>query len=276
MSASCVHVCGLCSCLRPEFMSSSCVHVFALCSCLCPVFMSSSCVQVFVVCSVLRPVFMFSSVIISSSCVMSSSCVHVFVPCSCVRPVFTWSCIMSSSCDFFVLCYVFVLCSCFCPVFTCPSCVHVVMWSCLRPVFMFLSCVHVFIVSSSCVHVFLTCVHVLVLCSCFRLVFTWSCGHFKEDCRALPLSTILEAIDGATSLALCPQVVSLAPRHFRFSETQASCGCSFARQSVYSVISCDSGIYRTILPQVSEGGCRPFPYSILASHSTFHFLSQVH
>ena len=39
----------------------------------------------------------------------------------------------------------------------------------------------------------------------------------------------LQAIDGVMSLALCPQVVSQAPQHFRPSETQATCGGCFAR-----------------------------------------------
>ena len=34
---------------------------------------------------------------------------------------------------------------------------------------------------------------------------------------ALPLSSLLQAVDGVVSLALCPQLVSQAPQHFRFS-----------------------------------------------------------
>ena len=55
---------------------------------------------------------------------------------------------------------------------------------------------------------------------------------FKEDRLALPLSTpLLQAIRGVVSLALCPQVVSQAPQHFRSSEKQATCEGCFARQS---------------------------------------------
>ena len=54
-----------------------------------------------------------------------------------------------------------------------------------------------------------------------------------------------QAIDGVMSLALWPQVVSQAPHNFRSSETQAACGGCFARQSVCSVISPDSGMSRT-------------------------------
>ena len=47
---------------------------------------------------------------------------------------------------------------------------------------------------------------------------------FKEDQRALPLSTpLFQAIDGVMSLALCPLVVFQAPQHFSSSETQATC-----------------------------------------------------
>ena len=52
------------------------------------------------------------------------------------------------------------------------------------------------------------------------------CRPFKEDRLALSLSTtLLQAIDsmmGWLNLALCLQVVSQAPQHFRSSETQAT------------------------------------------------------
>ena len=50
-------------------------------------------------------------------------------------------------------------------------------------------------------------------------------------------ASLLQAIDGAMSLALCPQVVSQAHRRFRSSETQAACEGCFARQSICWVIS---------------------------------------
>ena len=50
------------------------------------------------------------------------------------------------------------------------------------------------------------------------------------------LASLLQAIDGVMSLALCPQVVSQAPQHFRSSETQARRYVYFVRQSVCSVI----------------------------------------
>ena len=64
----------------------------------------------------------------------------------------------------------------------------------------------------------------------------------KQDRWAFSLSTpyLLQAIDGVMSLALCPHVVSQAPKHFRSSETQAACDGDFARQSICSVISLDS------------------------------------
>ena len=52
------------------------------------------------------------------------------------------------------------------------------------------------------------------------------------------------AIDGVMSLALCPQVVSQAPQHFRPFETQATYDGCFARQSICSVSSLQSGTAR--------------------------------
>ena len=54
---------------------------------------------------------------------------------------------------------------------------------------------------------------------------------------------------GKGSLALCPQVVTQAPQHFRSSETQASCDGCFARQSICSVVSLHSGMSRAVHPQ---------------------------
>ena len=48
-------------------------------------------------------------------------------------------------------------------------------------------------------------------------------------------ASLLQVIDGVMSLALCPQVVSQAPQHFRSSETQATCEGCFDRQSICSV-----------------------------------------
>ena len=62
---------------------------------------------------------------------------------------------------------------------------------------------------------------------------------FKED-RVEEASfhvALLQAIGDVMSLALCPQVMSQAPQHFRSSEKQASCEGCFARQSICSVIS---------------------------------------
>ena len=36
-------------------------------------------------------------------------------------------------------------------------------------------------------------------------------------------ASLLQAIDGVMSLALCPQIVSRAPQHFRSSKKQAAC-----------------------------------------------------
>ena len=56
------------------------------------------------------------------------------------------------------------------------------------------------------------------------------------------LASLLQAIDGVMSLALCPQVVSQALEHFKSSEKQATCEGCFACQSVCLVISLHSGM----------------------------------
>ena len=78
---------------------------------------------------------------------------------------------------------------------------------------------------------------------------------FKEDRLALPLSTprsLLQATDGVISLALCLQVVSQAPQHFRSSEKQATCEGCFARQSICLVISLRSGMSSVTLLHIRQ------------------------
>ena len=65
--------------------------------------------------------------------------------------------------------------------------------------------------------------------SSFKKEFSSSASPFHACLR--------QALDGVMFLALCPQVVSQAPQHFRSSETQATCDGCFARQSICSVIS---------------------------------------
>ena len=62
-------------------------------------------------------------------------------------------------------------------------------------------------------------------------------------------ASLLQATDGVMSLALCPQVVSKVPKHFRPSEKQATSNGCFARQSICSVISLQPGISRAVHPQ---------------------------
>ena len=57
--------------------------------------------------------------------------------------------------------------------------------------------------------------------------------------------SLLQAIGGVMSLALCPQVVSQAPQHFRSSEKQATCEGCLALQFICSVIS----LYPLMLPE---------------------------
>ena len=59
--------------------------------------------------------------------------------------------------------------------------------------------------------------------------------------------SLLRAIDGMMSLVLCPLLESRASHLFRSSETQATCDSCFASQSIFSVISHDSGMSRTLV-----------------------------
>ena len=47
-------------------------------------------------------------------------------------------------------------------------------------------------------------------------------------------ASLVQAISGVMSLALCPQVVSQASQHFRSSEKQATYEGCFSRQSICS------------------------------------------
>ena len=59
-------------------------------------------------------------------------------------------------------------------------------------------------------------------------------------------ASLLQAIDGVMSLALCPQLLPQASQHFRSSEKQATCEGCFACQSIYSVISLHSDMSRAV------------------------------
>ena len=74
-----------------------------------------------------------------------------------------------------------------------------------------------------------------------------------------------------TSLALGPQLVSQAPRHFRSFETQATCDGCFARQSFCLVISLHFGMFGAVHPQefskVDVGLGLPFHFSLFVASS---------
>ena len=61
--------------------------------------------------------------------------------------------------------------------------------------------------------------------------------------------SLLQAIDGVMSLALCPQVVSQTSQHFRSSEKQATCEGCFACQCICLAISPHSSMSRAVHPQ---------------------------
>ena len=67
-------------------------------------------------------------------------------------------------------------------------------------------------------------------------------------------TSLLQAIYGVTSLALCPQVVSQAFQHFRSSEKQATCEGCLVRQSVCLVISFHCSVSRAVHLQESTIG----------------------
>ena len=71
---------------------------------------------------------------------------------------------------------------------------------------------------------------------------------FKGEHQALSLSMLPSSrrSTGVVFMALCPQVVSQSPQHFRASEIQATFDGFFARQSVCSVISLHSGMSRAV------------------------------
>ena len=62
-------------------------------------------------------------------------------------------------------------------------------------------------------------------------------------------ASLLQVIDGVMSLALCQQVVSQAPQHFRSSDKQATCDGCFARQCIRSIIALRAGVSRAVHPQ---------------------------
>ena len=78
-------------------------------------------------------------------------------------------------------------------------------------------------------------------------------------------------------LALCLQIVSQAPQHYIYSKTEATCDGCFTCQSICLVISLYSSMSRAILPQeFSKVDVSHWHIPLLASHSTFHILLQVH
>ena len=91
---------------------------------------------------------------------------------------------------------------------------------------------------------------------------------FEED--RLAIASLLQAIDGVMSLALCPLVVSQAPQHFRSCEKEAACEGFFAHQSICSVISLNPGMSRAVHPhEFWKVDIDQWHIPVWASHSTF-------
>ena len=62
-------------------------------------------------------------------------------------------------------------------------------------------------------------------------------------------ASLLQAIDGVMSLALCQQVMSHAPQHLISSAKQATCEGCFVSQRIRSVLYLHSGMSRAVHPQ---------------------------
>ena len=81
-------------------------------------------------------------------------------------------------------------------------------------------------------------------------------------------ASLLQAIDGVMSVALCPQVVSQAPQHCRFSE-KASQLWGLLCPPVYLLGRFPSLRQASTPRGVFEGGCRPLTHS--SPGFLFHF-----
>ena len=98
---------------------------------------------------------------------------------------------------------------------------------------------------------------------CFQVsasaIDCWGSTFPQKDCQQGRLSVassfyafLLRVVSSVMSLALCPQIVSQAPQHFRSSEAQATCDGCFAPQTTWLVIYLDSGTSSTVCPQESS------------------------
>ena len=79
-------------------------------------------------------------------------------------------------------------------------------------------------------------------------------------------ASLLQTIDVVMSLALCLQVVSQDPQHFRSAETQAACnGFFYPPVCLLGYFPSLRHVQRSTPTVVSEGGCRPLtqPSSML-------------
>ena len=86
-------------------------------------------------------------------------------------------------------------------------------------------------------------------------------------------ASLLQAINGVMSLALCPKVVSQASRHLGSSKKQATCEDCFACLSTCLVVSLHSGMFWAVhLQEVLKVNVDHWHIPVWASHSTFHFL----
>ena len=93
----------------------------------------------------------------------------------------------------------------------------------------------------------------------FKMFSDWWCPSLTQltfsPFQRRPSSTssfhtsLLQAIESVTSLAVCPHVVTQTPQHFRSSKTQANCQGCFSCQAICLVISFHSDMFRAVHPQ---------------------------
>ena len=85
-------------------------------------------------------------------------------------------------------------------------------------------------------------------------------------------ASLLKAIDGVMSLALCPQAVSQTPQHLISSKAQATCGGCFPPVYLLGHFPPPGHVLGSTPTAVLKDGCRMLTHASLGFHSTFHFL----
>ena len=90
-----------------------------------------------------------------------------------------------------------------------------------------------------------------------RLTMALSCLSRRSSSASFFHASLLQAIYGVVSLALCPQIVFQAPQYFKFSETQATFEGCFACQSICGVVSLTPACPGQYTHRSFRSWCRP-------------------